>query len=109
MKAVYFGFDRAEIRPVDTKTLDANVDWLKTHTAALLLIAGHADERGTSEYNLALAERRAKSAMSYLLSQGIAADRITVVSYGEERPMCRERSESCWRLNRRSEFLVKPD
>jgi peptidoglycan-associated lipoprotein len=72
-----------------------------------VLIEGHCDERGTSEYNLALGERRATSAMSYLVSQGVAKSRITIVSYGKERPQCTERTESCRQQNRRAHFLAK--
>ena len=73
-----------------------------------MLIEGHCDERGTNEYNLALGERRAKSTMNYLVSQGIQASRITIISYGEERPVCTEKTEECWAKNRRAHFLVKP-
>jgi len=73
-----------------------------------LLIEGHCDERGTNEYNLALGERRAKATMNYLVSQGIQANRITIISYGEERPICTEKTEACWAKNRRANFLVKP-
>ena len=75
--------------------------------SALLLIEGHADERGTNEYNLALGERRAKATRDYLVSVGIDAGRITVISYGEERPTCTEKAEACWAKNRRAHFLVK--
>jgi len=105
---IHFDFDRWEIRTQDATVLDANAGWLKTNANHLLLIEGHADERGTNEYNLALAERRAKAAMNYLVSRGIAATRITVVSYGEERPTCSQREETCWARNRRAHFLVKP-
>jgi peptidoglycan-associated lipoprotein len=71
-------------------------------------IEGHADQRGTNEYNLALGERRAKSTMNYLVSQGVQAGRITIISYGEERPVCTERTEACWGMNRRAHFLSKP-
>src|SRR5262249_32944900 len=70
-------------------------------------IEGNTDERGTAEYNLALGERRAKAAMSYLVSKGIAADRMTTVSFGKERPVCTEHNESCWARNRRDDFLTK--
>jgi peptidoglycan-associated lipoprotein len=73
-----------------------------------VLIEGHCDERGTNEYNLALGERRAKSTMNYLVSQGVQASRITIISYGEERPVCNEKTEECWAKNRRAHFLVKP-
>jgi peptidoglycan-associated lipoprotein len=88
--------------------LDANAQWLKSNAAYLVLIEGHADERGTDSYNVALGERRAKATMNYLLAQGIQAGRINIVSYGEERPSCRERTEGCWARNRRAHFLVKP-
>ena len=72
-----------------------------------MLIEGHCDPRGTNEYNLALGDRRAKAAMDYLVGQGVAASRITTISYGEERPVCTEARESCWTQNRRDQFLVK--
>ena len=73
-----------------------------------IVFEGHCDERGTNEYNLALGERRAKATMNYLVSQGIQANRITIISYGEERPVCSEKTEACWSKNRRANFLAKP-
>jgi peptidoglycan-associated lipoprotein len=108
LRDAFFDFDKYEIRPEDAKVLDSNASWLKTNLNLLVLIEGHCDERGTNEYNLALGERRAKSAMNYLVSQGVQASRITIISYGEERPQCTERSDSCWAKNRRAHFLVKP-
>ena len=105
---VFFDFDKYDIRPNDAKTLDANANWLKSNPNHLVLIEGHCDERGTNEYNLALGERRAKSTMNYLVSQGVQANRITIISYGEERPQCTEHTEACWAKNRRAHFLVKP-
>jgi peptidoglycan-associated lipoprotein len=105
---VFFDFDKYDIRPGDAKTLDANANWLKSNPNHLMLIEGHCDERGTNEYNLALGERRAKSTMNYLVSQGVQANRITIISYGEERPQCTEHTEACWAKNRRAHFLVKP-
>jgi len=105
---VFFDFDKYDIRPGDAKTLDSNASWLKSNPNHLVLIEGHCDERGTNEYNLALGERRAKSTMNYLVSQGVQANRITIISYGEERPQCTEHTESCWAKNRRAHFLVKP-
>jgi peptidoglycan-associated lipoprotein len=105
---VFFDFDKYDIRPGDAKTLDANANWLKSNPNHLMLIEGHCDERGTNEYNLALGERRAKSTMNYLVSQGVQANRITIISYGEERPQCTEHNEACWAKNRRAHFLVKP-
>ena len=105
---VFFDFDKYDIRPGDAKTLDSNASWLKSNPTHLVLIEGHCDQRGTNEYNLALGERRAKSTMNYLVSQGVQANRITIISYGEERPQCTEHTESCWAKNRRAHFLVKP-
>src|SRR5499425_1173030 len=107
LKAVYFYFDKSLIRPGDAKTLDASAAWLKANPNQLVRIEGNTDERGTAEYNLALGERRAKAAMSYLVSKGIAADRMTTVSFGKERPVCTEHNESCWARNRRDDFLTK--
>ena len=104
---IHFDFDRYDIRSDDTRALDANLAWLRANPKALILIEGHCDERGTNEYNLALGDHRAESAMSYLVAHGIPASRITVISYGEERPLCQERSEQCWAENRRSHFLVR--
>jgi peptidoglycan-associated lipoprotein len=108
LKEIFFDFDKYDIRPDDAKTLDANGAWLKSNADNLVLIEGHCDERGTNEYNLALGERRAKATMNYLVSQGIQANRITIISYGEERPVCTEHTEACWAKNRRAGFLVKP-
>ena len=105
---VFFDFDKYDVRPADAKTLDSNASWLKSNPNHLVLIEGHCDERGTNEYNLALGERRAKSTMNYLVSQGVQANRITIISYGEERPQCSEHTEACWAKNRRAHFLVKP-
>jgi peptidoglycan-associated lipoprotein len=107
LRDIFFDFDKYDIRPDDAKTLDANASWLKSNANNLVLIEGHADERGTNEYNLALGERRAKATMNYLVSQGIQANRITIISYGEERPVCTESNEACWQRNRRAHFLVK--
>jgi len=107
LKDVYFDFDKSAIRPQDAKTLDANAAWLKTRGNDLVLIEGHCDERGTNEYNLALGGRRTRAAMNYLLAQGLPASRITIISYGKERPVCTEHAESCWARNRRAHFLIK--
>ncbi len=109
LKDINFDFDKYEIRPGDAKILDANAAWLKNNARNLVLIEGHCDERGTQEYNLALGERRAKAAMSYLAALGVQAGRITIVSYGAERPLCKEQGEACWAKNRRAHFLIKPE
>ena len=107
VRDVHFAFDSYEIRPGDVKILDHTMQWLKTHPDAQLVIEGHADERGTNEYNLALGERRAKASMNYLVSRGVQATRIMVLSYGEERNVCHEKTEGCWSQNRRAHFRVK--
>jgi peptidoglycan-associated lipoprotein len=107
LRDIHFEFDKYEIRSQDKPVLDENAKWLKQNGTAQLLVEGHCDERGTNEYNLALGERRAKATRDYLVSTGIEGGRITVISYGEERPLCTERTEACWAQNRRAHFLVK--
>jgi len=107
LKDIRFNFDRYDIRPEDSEVLDANAESLKTNPKLMVLIEGHTDQRGTSEYNLALADRRAKASMNYLVARGVRSSRITIISYGKERPVCAELSEDCWSLNRRAHFLVK--
>jgi peptidoglycan-associated lipoprotein len=107
LQSVYFDFDKADLGAGEALVLDKNAEWLKSNDMRVL-IEGHADERGTNEYNLALGERRAKAAREHLISRGIDADRITTVSYGEERPACTERNEECWKRNRRTDLLVRP-
>ena len=107
LRDIFFDFDKYDVRPADKGTLDENAKWLKSNQSALLLIEGHTDERGTNEYNLALGERRAKATRDYLVSLGIDGGRITVISYGEERPNCTDKAEACWAKNRRAHFLVK--
>jgi peptidoglycan-associated lipoprotein len=106
LEDIHFAFDQYAVRPDDARILDEGAEWLKTNQD-LLLIEGHSDERGTSEYNLALGERRAAAARSYLVSRGVAARRITTISYGKERPTCADHSEECWARNRRAHFLVR--
>src|SRR5258705_1446808 len=106
LKDVFFDFDKYDIRASDATVLDANAAWLKSNDN-LVLIEGHCDERGTNEYNLALGERRAKATMNYLVGQGVQANRITIISYGKERPTCTEHSEACWAKNRRGPLLLK--
>jgi peptidoglycan-associated lipoprotein len=104
---VHFEFDRADVREADMPKLDANAAWLKANADQLVVIEGHCDERGTIEYNTALGDRRAKATKNYLVSRGVAAARITVISYGEERPACSQHVDECWAKNRRAHFLVK--
>jgi len=106
LKDIRFDFDKYDIRPMDAKILEENARWLKANPG-LVLIEGHADERGTNEYNLALGEKRAKATRDYLVTLGVEANRITLISYGEERPFCADHNEGCWSQNRRSHFLIK--
>ena len=108
VKPIYFDFDKYDIRPDDAKILEANVEWLKAHPEMLVLIEGHCDPRGTPEYNIALGERRARAARNHLISSGVAADRISIVSFGAEHPVCTEETEECYAKNRRAIFLVRP-
>ena len=108
VKPIYFDFNKYAIRPGDARILEANAEWLRKSAAMLVLIEGHCDERGTIEYNLALGERRARAARNYLISSGIAAERISIVSFGAERGVCTESTEGCWSKNRRAIFLVGP-
>jgi peptidoglycan-associated lipoprotein len=107
LRDIHFEFDQYLIRAQDGPVLDANARWLQANVRTLVLIEGHADERGTNEYNVALAERRAKVTRDHLVERGVAVTRITIVPYGEERPACTARSEACWAQNRRAHFLVQ--
>jgi peptidoglycan-associated lipoprotein len=107
LKDVFFDFDKSEIRPDGKAALDENVQILKANPNMKVLIAGHCDERGTVEYNLALGERRAKAAVDYLVAAGIAQNRIRWVSYGKERPFVLGHDESAWKWNRRDHFTIE--
>jgi peptidoglycan-associated lipoprotein len=107
LRDIRFEFDSYEIRSEDAQVLDMNADLLKANPGWLVLVEGHADQRGTAEYNLALSERRARASMNYLVSRGVRANRISVLSYGEQRPICKEATENCWGQNRRAHFAVK--
>jgi peptidoglycan-associated lipoprotein len=106
LKDVFFDFDRANIRDDQKAALNDNVTWLKSNARAKATIEGHCDERGTTEYNLGLGERRAKAVKDYLVAAGIGADRIATISYGKERPFVLGHDESSWKWNRRGHFAV---
>lgn len=107
LKDVNFDFDRYDLRPDARGILKANADWLKANPAARVEIEGHADERGTNEYNLALGAKRADSVKRYLIDLAIAPNRLSTVSYGEELPLCKEHNEICWAKNRRAHVVIK--
>jgi len=108
LKDVLFDFDRYDLSADARAVLRVNADWLKTHPAVRVEIEGHCDERGTSEYNLALGAKRAQAAREYLVTLGVAAQRLSTTSFGEEIPLCKESNESCWKQNRRARFVVTP-
>ncbi|MCX6571650.1 MAG: peptidoglycan-associated lipoprotein Pal [Candidatus Aminicenantes bacterium] len=103
---VYFDYDKALIRGDAKATLDTNASWLKRFRTVKVLVEGHCDERGTEEYNLALGEKRAKSAQDYLLSMGIGSDRMKIISYGKSQSINPGHDEAAWQMNRRAQFLV---
>jgi peptidoglycan-associated lipoprotein len=103
---VHFDYDKYFIREDAKPVLEANASWLKKFRSTKILIEGHCDERGTEEYNLALGEKRAKSTQDYLISLGISADRIRIISYGKSQPLDPGHNEDAWQRNRRSQFLV---
>jgi peptidoglycan-associated lipoprotein len=103
-KNIQFDYDKSDIRP-DAKPILENIAMdLKANPAKYLLVEGHCDERGTNEYNLALGERRALATREYLVTLGIAPEKIDTISYGEERPLELGHDESAWKFNRRAEF-----
>jgi len=103
---INFNFDKYDIRD-DAKTiLEANAAWLKKWKNTKILIEGHCDERGTEDYNLALGEKRAKSAYDYLVSLGIPADRMKTISYGKSQPLDMGKDDAAWARNRRDQFLI---
>lgn len=103
---VAFAFDSYSLDDAARAAIDGNAAWLRRWTSVKVTIDGHADSRGTTEYNLALGDRRAAAVREYLVSLGIAADRVAAVSKGEEQPFCRDETESCWALNRRGYFVI---
>jgi peptidoglycan-associated lipoprotein len=109
LKEVLFEFDSYNLTSEARSILQANATWLKANPAVNVEIEGHCDERGTTEYNLALGAKRARAAMDYLVSLGIAPVRIKATSYGEELPVCKESTESCYQKNRRDRLVdVRP-
>jgi peptidoglycan-associated lipoprotein len=104
---IHFDFDKYVLTPQAMMILDDKAAYLREHSGVRVLVEGHCDDRGSNEYNLALGDRRANSAKNYLVKSGVAASRITTISYGEEQPLCRQQNESCWSRNRRGQFSVR--
>jgi peptidoglycan-associated lipoprotein len=105
VRDAYFDLDKADIRADARAALSKTADFLKAYPQLKVTIEGHCDERGSTEYNLSLGDRRATAVKQYLVSLGIPADRISTVSYGKEKPFCMESNESCWQQNRRGHFV----
>jgi peptidoglycan-associated lipoprotein len=107
LKPIHFAFDRADVRRSEAAIVDADAAWLRANPDYAILVSGHADQRGTSAYNLALGERRAMALRDQLVARGVRADRIALVSYGEGLPTCRAQGEPCWATNRAATVLVR--
>jgi len=107
LATVYFGFDSSELGDDARAVLKRNADWLNANARWNVVVQGHCDERGTIEYNIALGDRRARTVRDYLGSLGVAANRVRVVSYGEERPADPGHGEASWARNRRAEFVIE--
>ena len=104
-RVIYFEFDRSNVRAQFRPIVDAHAAYIRANPTARVILEGHTDERGSREYNLGLGERRGNSVQELLLAAGVSARQIEVVSYGEERPVCRESNEDCWQRNRRTEII----
>jgi peptidoglycan-associated lipoprotein len=105
VKDAYFDFNKADIRSDARDALSRTANFLRSYPQIKVTIEGHCDERGSTEYNLGLGDRRATSTKNYLVSLGISADRISTVSFGKEKPFCSESTEACWQTNRRGHFV----
>ncbi len=105
VKDIYFDYDKSDVRPSEQSSLQADVAFLQQHSNISFTIEGHCDERGSTEYNLALGDNRASAVKNALVAAGIPADRIKTVSFGKEKPFCTESNESCWQQNRRGHFV----
>ncbi|MDT8408532.1 MAG: peptidoglycan-associated lipoprotein Pal [Wenzhouxiangellaceae bacterium] len=104
-RELYFEFDRSDVKPEYLPIIRAHANYLKANPSARVLLEGHADERGSREYNLGLGERRGNSVLDLMRAEGVSSSQVEVVSYGEERPVCRQSSETCWERNRRVEIV----
>lgn len=104
-REIYFEFDRADVQPEYLPVIRAHAAYVRANSSARMLLEGHADERGSREYNLGLGERRGISVIDLMVAEGAPRSQIDVVSYGEERPVCRQSSEACWARNRRVEIV----
>jgi peptidoglycan-associated lipoprotein len=108
LKDIFFDFDNSVIRSDQRPAVEQDFAYLKAHPQVKVTVEGYCDERGTEEYNLALGQRRAEAAKQALVAEGIAADRINTISYGEDKPFAPGHDEDAWRLNRRDHFAMAP-
>jgi peptidoglycan-associated lipoprotein len=106
LKNAYFDYDKADLRDDARAALTDDARWLKRYASTQILVEGHCDERGTEEYNLALGDRRANVVREYLASLGVGPNRVKTVSYGKDRPLCNEETESCWQQNRQGHLVI---
>lgn len=109
LQPVYFDYDKSHLRTDALKAMASNVTWLKANPKVKVRVEGNCDEHGTVEYNQALGQRRSTSAKKYLVGMGISANRISLISYGKEKPICTENSEACWQKDRRDDFVIIND
>ena len=107
VKDIYFEYDKSDIRGDQQASIQADAQFLSQHSNVNFIIEGHCDERGSTEYNLALGDQRASSVKSALTAAGISASRIKTISYGKEKPFCSESNEACWQQNRRGHFVYQ--
>jgi len=105
VKDIYFDYDKSDVRSSEQSSIQADVAFLQQHANISFTVEGHCDERGSTEYNLALGDNRASAVKNALVGAGIPADRIKTVSYGKEKPFCTESNETCWQQNRRGHFV----
>jgi peptidoglycan-associated lipoprotein len=106
VKDAYFDLDKADIRADARNALSMTAEFLRSYPQLKVVLEGHCDERGSTEYNIALGDRRAQAAKDFLVSLGVTADRVQTVSYGKERPFCMDHTEECWQQNRRAHFAM---
>lgn len=107
LQRVHFDYDKSDIRSDSKSILEGNANWMKKNKGTDVVVEGHCDERGSDEYNIALGNRRAKSAKNYLISLGVDGKKLSTKSYGEEKPLENCHAENCWSKNRRAEFNKK--
>lgn len=107
LKDIYFAYDAWKITDEARQALILDAEWMKTNKTKSAIVEGHCDERGTQAYNLVLGEKRANAARNYLAELGVAKDRLSVASFGKERPVCQDHAESCYQQNRRAHIVLK--